>query len=435
MRVLTVAAHPDDETLGAGGTMARLAAHGHEVWICILTDGVTARHAHVEQQKECAIGAADVLGAANVVFCELPDQRLDSLPLLDVITPIEKCIGELRPELVLTHFKEDVNQDHRTVFEATMVAARPVEGTSVRQLLCYETASSTEWAPPFPGSVFSPNVFVDISSTLPRKLEAMRSYERTWTGEMRPYPHPRSYEAIEAYARRHGVAAGVAAAEPFMLVRQVHHEGARPVITGSDIAPGKRLFDLAVSLTALTLLVPLLAVIALLVKLGSPGPVLYRQQRVSRGGRLFELLKFRTMVVGADRMAPNVSATGDPRVTRVGAFLRKTYLDELPQLLNVLRGDMSLVGPRPETPEFVALYSPEERRVLTVRPGLAGPSTLAFMDEADLLAAAPDPVAFYTTTVLHDRVRADLTYLERRSVGYDIRLLAAQVLSIVRRLR
>ena len=180
------------------------------------------------------------------------------------------------------------------------------------------------------------------------------------------------------------------------------------MITSSDIAPGKRLFDVAVSLTALALLVPLLAVIALLVKLGSPGPVLYRQQRVSRG---------------------------DPRVTRVGAFLRKTYLDELPQLLNVLRGDMSLVGPRPETPEFVALYSPEERRVLTVRPGLAGPSTLAFMDEADLLAAAPDPVAFYTTTVLHDRVRADLTYLERRSVGYDIRLLAAQVLSIVRRLR
>ena len=199
MRVLTVAAHPDDETLGAGGTMARLAAQGHEVWICILTDGVTARHAHVEQQKECAIGAADVLGAANVVFCELPDQRLDSLPLLDVITPIEKCIGELRPEIVFTHFKEDVNQDHRTVFQASMVATRPVEETSVERLLCYETASSTEWAPPFPGS--------------------------TYTGEMRPYPHPRSYEAIEAYARRHGVVAGVDAAEPFMLVRQVHREG------------------------------------------------------------------------------------------------------------------------------------------------------------------------------------------------------------------
>ncbi len=207
------------------------------------------------------------------------------------------------------------------------------------------------------------------------------------------------------------------------------------MITGSDITPGKRVLDIAVSLTALLLLVPVLVVIAALVKLSSPGPVFYRQQRVSRGGRLFQLFKFRTMVVGADRLAPNVSATGDPRVTRVGSFLRRSYLDELPQLVNVLRGDMSLVGPRPETPEFVALYTPDERRVLTVRPGLAGPSTLAFMDEADLLATAPDPVSFYVTTVLHDRVRADLAYLEQRSIGYDIRLLASQVLAIVRRLR
>jgi lipopolysaccharide/colanic/teichoic acid biosynthesis glycosyltransferase len=207
------------------------------------------------------------------------------------------------------------------------------------------------------------------------------------------------------------------------------------VITGSDITPGKRVLDIAVSLTALLLLVPVLVVIAALVKLSSPGPVFYRQQRVSRGGRLFQLFKFRTMVVGADRLAPNVSATGDPRVTRVGSFLRRSYLDELPQLVNVLCGDMSLVGPRPETPEFVALYTPDERRVLTVRPGLAGPSTLAFMDEADLLARAPDPVSFYVTTVLHDRVRADLAYLEQQSIGYDIRLLASQVLAIVRRLR
>lgn len=228
MRVLTVAAHPDDETLGVGGTMARLTAMGHEVWVCILTEGATARHGYVEQQKECAVRAADTLGVANVVFCDFPDQRLDALPLLEVITPIEKCIGELRPEVVFTHFNQDANQDHRTVFQATLVAARPVEGISVRRLLCYETASSTEWAPPFPGSVFSPSVFVDITSTLPRKLEALRSYEQTHsseTGELRPYPHPRSYEAIEANARRHGAAAGVQAAEPFMLVRQVHREG------------------------------------------------------------------------------------------------------------------------------------------------------------------------------------------------------------------
>src|SRR5438094_460783 len=121
MRVLTVAAHPDDETLGAGGTMARLAAAGHQVWVCILTDGVTARHGHTEQQQVCAERAADVLGVAHVVFCGLPDQRLDSLPLLDVIAPVEKVVAELEPEVVLTHFNADANQDHRTAFAATLV--------------------------------------------------------------------------------------------------------------------------------------------------------------------------------------------------------------------------------------------------------------------------------------------------------------------------
>ena len=224
MRVLTVAAHPDDETLGAGGTMARLAAAGHEVWVCILTDGVTARHGHTEQQQACAERAAEVLGVSEVVFCGLPDQRLDELALLDVITPIEKVVGELEPELVLTHFNQDANQDHRTVFSATLVATRPVEGSSVRRLLCYETASSTEWAAPFPGCVFSPNVFVDVTSTLAVKLAAMREYEGTFSGEMHPFPHPRSYAALEAAARRHGSASGVAAAEPFMLVRHVWRE-------------------------------------------------------------------------------------------------------------------------------------------------------------------------------------------------------------------
>ncbi len=225
MRILTIAAHPDDETLGAGGTIARLAARGHEVWVGILTDGVTARHHHIDQQQECAIRAGDVLGVSRVEFCGLPDQRLDAVPLLEVITPIEKWVGELRPDVVLTHFNQDANQDHRVAFQATLVAARPVEGSSVERLLCYETASSTEWAPPFPGSVFAPNVFVDITSTLPQKLEAMRHYEATFANEMRPYPHPRSYEALQATARRHGVAAGVGAAEPFMLVRQVVRSG------------------------------------------------------------------------------------------------------------------------------------------------------------------------------------------------------------------
>jgi LmbE family N-acetylglucosaminyl deacetylase len=219
--ILVVAAHPDDETLGAGGTLARFAGQGSEVWVCLLCDGVTNRHSEVGLQRECAERACAVLGAGHVVFCDLPDQRLDALALVDVITPIERCVAELRPEIVLTHFPGDVNQDHRIVFDATMVATRPTTESPVRTLMCFETASSTEWAAPFPASTFAPNVFVDITATLPRKLAAMRMYAGTHVSEVRPFPHPRSYDAIEIYAKRQGILVGTGAAEPFMLVRDV----------------------------------------------------------------------------------------------------------------------------------------------------------------------------------------------------------------------
>jgi lipopolysaccharide/colanic/teichoic acid biosynthesis glycosyltransferase len=205
------------------------------------------------------------------------------------------------------------------------------------------------------------------------------------------------------------------------------------MFSGLDRRPGKRMFDIVVSALALLVLTPVLLAIVM-AEWVSSGPAFYRQQRVTLYGERFDILKFRTMVVGADRMSSNVSPAGDPRVTRLGRFLRKWYLDELPQLINVLRGDMSLVGPRPETPEFVALLAPEERRVLTVRTGIAGPSTLAFMDEADQLAAETDPVAYYRTTMLHDRVRADLSYLDHCSLAYDVRVLCRQVAEIARRL-
>lgn len=218
-KVLVVAAHPDDETLGAGGTIARFARQGSEVWVVVMCDGVTTRHLAVGPQKECAARACKVLGVRNVVFCDLPDQRLDTLSLVDVITPIERCVADLRPDVVLTHFKEDVNQDHGIVFRATMVATRPSPGSTVQTVMCFETASSTEWAAPFPGSTFAPNVFVDMTATLDKKVEAMSMYADTHVSEVRPYPHPRSLEAIEIYAKRHGVTVGVEAAEPFMLVR------------------------------------------------------------------------------------------------------------------------------------------------------------------------------------------------------------------------
>jgi lipopolysaccharide/colanic/teichoic acid biosynthesis glycosyltransferase len=187
----------------------------------------------------------------------------------------------------------------------------------------------------------------------------------------------------------------------------------------------KRAFDVLVSAAALIVLAPLLAAVAIAIKLGSRGPVLFRQVRIGRDGESFTMLKFRTMVAGADRIGPNVSATHDARVTRVGAVLRRSFLDEAPQLVNVLRGDMSLVGPRPETPEYVALLSEDERRILTVRPGMAGPSTLAYsVGEAAILAGVEDPDRHYRDHLLHLRVRADLGYLDRAGLRQDLRILA-----------
>ena len=194
----------------------------------------------------------------------------------------------------------------------------------------------------------------------------------------------------------------------------------------------KRTFDIVVSSLAIVALGIVLLWIALAVKIDSPGPVLFRQQRVGLGGRLFTILKFRSMYWDTDRPSNNVSPSNDPRITRVGRFIRAWYFDELPQLFNVLKGDMSFVGPRPETPEFIALLSPEERRVLSVRPGIAGPSTLAFMDEGERLSAASDPGSLYVAEILHDRVRLDLEYVGSASIAYDIRLLIRQALAIVR---
>jgi lipopolysaccharide/colanic/teichoic acid biosynthesis glycosyltransferase len=198
-------------------------------------------------------------------------------------------------------------------------------------------------------------------------------------------------------------------------------------------ALAKAVFDRTVSAIALIILAPLLLVIAVSVKATSRGPVLYRQVRIGMDARPFTLLKFRSMVPGADQLAGNVTPRGDPRVTPVGRMLRRWYLDEFPQLVNVLRGDMSLVGPRPETPEFVAELLPDEVGVLDVKPGLVGASTLAFMDEADLLAESDDPLSYYRMTLLHLRARCDLEYLARRSFRADIAVLIKQIIAIVRR--
>ena len=186
----------------------------------------------------------------------------------------------------------------------------------------------------------------------------------------------------------------------------------------------RRAVDVAGSGLALALLSPLFAVVALAILLESRGPVFFSQERVGKGRRPFRILKFRTMVVDADRIGPKVSGKQDSRITRVGALLRATKLDELPQVVNVLRGEMTLIGPRAEVPEMIRHYTPEELRILEFRPGLTAPGQIFFTtDQAAQLDGVEDAEAFYVERHLHPKLRMDLDYLRDRSVLLDLRIV------------
>ena len=193
----------------------------------------------------------------------------------------------------------------------------------------------------------------------------------------------------------------------------------------------KRLFDILVSGIGLFFLTPVLALTALAVRLSSRGPVLFRQERLGRGMKPFRIYKFRTMVVGAERLGPGVTSAADGRVTRVGRFLRHAKLDELPQLLNVLKGDMSLVGPRPELPHFVRLYEEDFREVLRVRPGITDIASITYRDESDQLGREADPEGHYVKRILPDKLRLSKRYVERASLPYDLKLLFQTVLLLI----
>lgn len=188
---------------------------------------------------------------------------------------------------------------------------------------------------------------------------------------------------------------------------------------------GKRTFDLVGATLLLLFTAPLFLLLAVLVKMSSPGPVFFRQDRVGKGGQDFMILKFRTMFVDAASRGPGLTANGDTRVTRVGAFLRKWKLDEVPQLTNVIRGDMSLVGPRPDLPDFIAALDADGRRILDLRPGITGAASLRFRHEEVLLATAPpgELKSFYVNEVLPQKVRLDLAYAERATFFSDLFLL------------
>lgn len=225
MNILVVAAHPDDEVLGCGGTIARLSNEGYKVSILILGEGVTSRfgdptEANPQELKKLHTQAQEIgafLGAKEVTLAKLPDNRFDSVDLLDVVKVVEEEINRVKPDIVYTQHGGDLNIDHAITFRAVLTATRPMKGSPVKKVYGYEVHSSTEWSFQQFQPVFHPNTFVDIGSTLEKKIKAMAMYE----GEARPFPHPRSPEALRAGALTWGSVAGIPAAEAFMLIREV----------------------------------------------------------------------------------------------------------------------------------------------------------------------------------------------------------------------
>ncbi|MFQ5707996.1 MAG: PIG-L deacetylase family protein [bacterium] len=217
MKVLVLAAHPDDEVLGCGGTIARLGAEGHEITTVIFCENASVRYNNTMNGKieNMARECAKVLGVKNPVFLRMPDQKLDTYSALEMAQMVERVIKEYQPEMIFTHHGGDINEDHQVLFEATMVATRPLPLGKIKSIMTYETISSTEWGVSNYHSSFRPNVFYDISKTLPVKLQAFGSY----VSEIREFPHPRSIEAIEIRAKDWGARVGVPAVEPFQLIR------------------------------------------------------------------------------------------------------------------------------------------------------------------------------------------------------------------------
>lgn len=193
----------------------------------------------------------------------------------------------------------------------------------------------------------------------------------------------------------------------------------------------KRLFDVLSSLTVLFLLFPVFILVSLLIVLDSKGGVFYKQIRVGKNQKHFKLFKFRTMRPNSDKIQITVGHR-DPRVTRVGYFLRKYKLDEIPQLINIIKGEMSVVGPRPEVPKYVNQYNDDQKRVLSVKPGLTDYASLQFVDESEILAQSDDPEKTYTREILPQKLNLALKYIDERSFWSDIKLIFKTLARIIR---
>lgn len=222
-KVLVIAAHPDDEVLGCGGATAKHVLQGDDVYCLILGEGITSRYDsrgnagkdEIEKLKQDAKKAAAILGTKDVIFRDFPDNRFDSIPLLDIVKAVESVKQEIKPDIIYTHHRGDLNIDHRITFRAVLTACRPMKGETVKEIYSFEVPSSTEWAEPDAAASLMPDVFVDITATFEKKIAALNVYST----ERREYPHPRSPRALEIIARRWGVNVGRELVEAFRLIR------------------------------------------------------------------------------------------------------------------------------------------------------------------------------------------------------------------------
>ena len=194
--------------------------------------------------------------------------------------------------------------------------------------------------------------------------------------------------------------------------------------------PGKRAFDLAVAIPAAVLLSPIFFAVAVWIKLDSRGPVFFLQERVGQFGRLFRIFKFRSMVFDAQNRGIQLTVGADRRITRSGRLLRKYKIDELPQLFNVIKGEMSLVGPRPEIPHYVKFYTEDQRLILAFKPGLTSPASIAFSNESEMLSRREDPESFYCAHMMPAKIREDLSYANRATVFSDCAMVVKTILRI-----
>ncbi len=219
-KILIVVAHPDDEILGAGGTLIKQAELGQEINCLILSAGVMARSdgtgAKISALREETQAAGKIIGFKNTYFADLPDNSFDTVSLLNIVKEVEKIIDEIKPDIIYTHYQNDLNIDHRLTFQAVLTACRPININSPRELYSFENPSSTEWQSKA-GEQFAPNVYVDITDTIDQKILALAEY----VSEIRDYPHPRSSTGLKILAQYRGLEAGLKFAEAFYLIRKV----------------------------------------------------------------------------------------------------------------------------------------------------------------------------------------------------------------------